>query len=162
MEYVSIISDVVSALATVVAAGFVIGIFLYNKKQQQFDFLEQSFDVLQRINEKALESPEHSLAAVLSGNPNDKTTKEDAFIVYFHYMRINRIFRAFEYCNGGFITKEQRDRICSPAIPTLVPILDKLPAILERGYPAGDSTNSFAEFLIPLVREANVPRRITG
>ncbi|MEL7026005.1 MAG: hypothetical protein AAGO57_02080 [Pseudomonadota bacterium] len=145
----NLIFNIITSVASAVTAFFVIGIFFYNRRQQQFDILEQSFDVLQRVNEKALESSDNVLAAVRSANPDDTTGEEEARIIYFHYMRINRIFRAYEYCSGGFITEEQRDRISEPQIRTLVSVVDKLPAILERGYP-----DDFHDFLIPLVRAA--------
>ena len=141
--------NIVTSVSTAVTAFFVVGIFFYNRRQQQFDILEQSFDILQRVNEKALESPENVLAAIRSASPNDKTEVEEAMRIYFHYMRINRVFRAYEYCRGGFITEEQRNRISEPQIRTLISVADKLPAMLERGYP-----DDFHDFLIPRVRNA--------
>ncbi len=149
--------NIVTSVSTAVTAFFVIGIFFYNRRQQQFDILEQSFDVLQRVNEKALESRSNVLAAIRSANPDDKTDADEAMFVYFHYMRINRVFRAYEYCRGGFITEEQRDRISEPQIRTLVSVVDKLPAILERGYP-----DDFHDFLIPRVRAARPAKLINS
>ena len=145
----NLIFNIITSVSTAVTAFFVIGIFFYSRRQQQFDILEQSFDVLQRVNEKALESPENIMAAILSANPSEETTEEEARVIYFHYMRINRVFRAYEYWRGGFITEEQRDRISEPQIRTLVSAVEKLPAILERGYP-----DDFHDFLIPRVRNA--------
>lgn len=144
--------NLITTLSTSIAALFGVGIFFYSRRQRQFDILEQSFDVLQRLNEKALERDELTEAAILSGNPDDKTSREEARIIYFHYMRINRMFRAYEYYRGWFITKNQRDRIIAPHLGTLVPILPKLPAILERGYP-----EDFREFLVRKVESASVP-----
>lgn len=63
-------------------------------------------------------------------------------------MRINRIFRAYEYWKGGFITETQRDRISKSQIKMLIPIKDKLPRVLERGYP-----EDFHQWLLPLVED---------
>lgn len=153
---INLLLDIITSISTAVAAFFVIGIFFYSRRQQQFDILEQSFDVLQRLNEKALESPENVLAAIQSANPDDKTGVKEGKRIYFHYMRVNRVFRAYEYCRGKYITEEQRDRIANPQIRTLVSVADKLPAILERGYP-----NDFIhDYLLPRVRSAKQSSRI--
>ena len=149
--------QVITAVSTTVAAVFVVGVFFYNRRQHRFDFIERSFDVLQRVNEKALESPENALAAIRSATPNDETDEDEAMLIYFHYMRINRIFRAYEYWNGGFITEEQRDRISSSQIKMLVPIKDKLERMLERGYPP-----DFHEWLLPLVKKETEVSYITA
>ena len=117
--------------------------------------MEQSFDVLQRINEKALENDQNVLAAVLSANPGDKMTADEARIIYFHYMRINRIFRAYEYHLGGFISSRQRDRIARPQIRTLVSVKDQLPEIIQRGYP-----EDYLEYLMTELGTVKLPDKI--
>lgn len=143
-NYISIVSAILSV-------GSALYIFLYQRRQNSFNILEQSFDVLQRINEKALESSENSLAAVRSCNPDDKTTAEQARIIYFHYMRINRIFRAYEYVRGGYLSQELGDRIIEPHLGTLVSVLPILPSIMERGYPP-----DFREYLIGRVKQTRI------
>lgn len=148
----SIVFSAIAAISTSITTLVAIWIFFYSRKQMQFDILEQSFDVLQRINEKALESNSNVIAAMKSGNPEESTDAADALIVYFHYMRINRMFRAYEYWKGNFITTEQRDRIIVPHLGTLKPILEQLPIIMQRGYP-----KDFIEFLVTEVKKAKVP-----
>jgi len=143
--------DYITAISTFSTALLLFGVFFWGLRQRQFDFLEQSFDLLQRINEKALENDKNAIAAIKSGNPNDNTKAEEARIIYFHYMRINRMFRAYEYRRGWFITTKQRDRIINPHLGTLKPVLEKLPAILDRGYPP-----DFRDFLIKRVSNASL------
>ena len=144
--------ETLANLASLVTAAVAFYIFLYSKKQQRFLILEQSFDVLQRINEKALESDLNACAAVQSANPQDKMSAPDARILYFHYMRINRIFRVFEYYQGGFILWPEAERIITPQVKTLVSVKNKLPFILERGYPP-----EFATFLMQRVELSSLP-----
>ncbi len=125
-------------------------------KKNRFDIMEKSFDALQRINEQALESDKNLLAAIQSGNPLDKTTKDEARIIYFWYMRINRIFRAYEYRRGRFISQNQADRIMYPAIGTLKSAMPKINAILERGYP-----EDFTEWLVVEIEESKAPELIS-
>lgn len=151
MDYFSALS----AVSAAAAAGVAIWVVVYGGKQRRFQILEDSFDVLQRINEAALASEANALAAIRSANPADQATPEEARIIYFHYMRINRIFRAYEYWRGGFLSEKERERVIAPQLRTLVSIQESLPAIVERGYP-----DDFLDFLIPAVRSASESRPI--
>lgn len=139
---INFVLNIITSISTAAAAFFIIGIFLYNRKQRQFEILEQSFDVMQRINEVALSSKENLNAAIKSGNPLDKTDEKAARELYFHYMRINRLVRAYEYHQGGFLSVEHRDLIVKNHISALLPIRENLDTILARGYSDG-----FKEFL---------------
>ncbi|MBL4784616.1 MAG: hypothetical protein JKY49_04225 [Cohaesibacteraceae bacterium] len=148
----------ITTIASVVTASMVVWIFYRSRRQHQFDFLEKSFDVLQRLNEKALSSSANLEAVVKSGNITDKTKAGEARILYFHYMRINRTYRAYEYWRGGYISKEVRDRISDPYWGSYRYLLEKplgksdkskLERMLERGYP-----KDFAEWFIPHVESS--------
>lgn len=152
----NLVLNIITSLSTAVAAFFVIGIFLYNRKQRQFEILEQSFDLMQRLNEVALSSDDNLIAAIKSGNPLDNTGVEAGREIYFHYMRINRLVRAYEYHRGGFLSLEQRDRIIDNHISTLRPILANLDAILARGYP-----DDFKRFLREELKNAEAIPVIT-
>ena len=143
--------DAISTLSAVVTALVAIWIFYYSKKQRQYEFLQQSIDVLQRINEKALESDENVLAAIKSANPEDCTSIDEARRIYFHYMRINRIYRTYEFLQAGYITKKLAEKVFQPYIPTLKSIEDKLPNIMHRGYP-----HDFKDWLVKKVKESNI------
>ena len=144
--------DIITTIASVITAAVAIWIYLYGRHQKRFEIMEQSFDVLQRLNEKALESDENVLAAIRSAQPGDKIGADEARIIYFHYMRINRVYRAYEYHLGGFITKKQRDRIALPQIRTFVSIAEKIPAMIQRGYPS-----DFLDYLAPEIERMSVP-----
>ena len=148
MEQISIF-DLVTTISTTATALFAFGIFFYNRRQRQFEILEQSFDLMQRINETALSSDENLIAAVRSGNLSDETDIEAARHAYFQYMRINRILRAYEYNRGGFLSDEQRDRIIDSHIATLKPAEKNLRSMLEQGYP-----DDFKDFLVQKVSKA--------
>jgi hypothetical protein len=145
----------ISIAAAVFSIGSAIFIFFHQRRERRFDFLEQSFDALQRINEKALESDENVLAAIRSANPADETSAEEGRHIYFHYMRINRIFRAYEFMRGGFLGPSDAERIIGPQLGTLVSIVPQLPPILERGYPA-----DFRDYLLQRVSAAEMSARI--
>lgn len=149
--------EIAGVFAGLFVAGWAIIQFFYERRRRRFEILEQSFDVLQRLNEKALETDSNLRAAILSGHPEDQTPIDEARIIYFHYMRINRMFRAYEYLRGGYITRFEADRIMAPHLGTLKPIAQKLPAILARGYP-----EDFAKYLIKRVEEAKNLPVITG
>lgn len=151
------VGSFVAAVAAVAAAIFSFWLHSFERRRRRFDILEQSFDVLQRVNEKALESDDNLCAAILSGNPGDKTSVEEARIVYFHYMRINRMFRAYEYMKGGYLSEADADRIIKPHLGTLKPVMPKLRAILARGYPP-----DFIEYLLGRVSSAALLPVITG
>lgn len=148
MDGISIF-DLITTVATTATALFAFGIFFYNRRQRQFEILEQSFDLMQRINETALSSDENLIAAVRSGNLADETDIEAARHAYFQYMRINRILRAYEYNRGGFLSDEQRDRIIDSHIATLKPAEKNLRSMLERGYP-----EDFKDFIVTKVAKA--------
>lgn len=131
--------------------------YFYHHKRARFDIMEQSFDALQRINEKALDSDLNLLAAIQSGNPLDRTGEDEARLIYFYYMRINRVFRAYEYRRGKFINQRQADRIMQPAIGTLKGALPKIDAILSRGYP-----EDFIVWLKKRIENADAPKLISS
>jgi len=63
-------------------------------------------------------------------------------------MRINRIFRAYEYRRGYFLSRSERDRIVDSYIGSLVdnPMITE--EFLERGYPA-----DFRKFLLERMKK---------
>lgn len=93
-------------------SGFVaLIVHLYSRRQNRAAILEQSFNALQRINEAALRSDENLIAAINSVRGDETVDVGQARIYYFHYMRINRLFRAYEYWNNGLISKKTAMRI---------------------------------------------------
>lgn len=123
------------AVISFIALAISIWGYFHHHKRARFNIMEQSFDALQRINEKALESDLNLLAAIQSANPMDKTPVDEARIIYFHYMRINRIFKAYEYRRGRFISQRQANRIMQPHFGALKGAMPKFDAIMARGYP---------------------------
>lgn len=131
--------------------------FYWTKRKETFSFLEQSFDDLQRMNEKFLESPENLWAAIMSARPDDDVSKEDARMMYIQYMRINRIFRTWSYGEKNFISKKSANSVIRDHIGVLKNIEDRLPAMLERGYP-----NEFRGFLLNELKSARPVAKLGG
>lgn len=120
---------------------------LYQFRQKKFEILEQSFDVMQRVNELVVSSDENVRAGLPVVN-GDEIDQLSARRMYFTYMRINRIFRAYEYSRGFFLTRRERDRIVDSYIGSLVdnPMITE--EFLERGYP-----RDFREFLLERIKK---------
>lgn len=97
--------------------------------------MEQNFDVLQKINETALSSKENLEAAIRSVNPNDEIDEKEARKIFFHFMRINRLMRMYEYSKVGFISQGEADRIVDAHIGTLKEAMPMLNKFNQRGYP---------------------------
>lgn len=122
-------------------------------RQHQYDLLgilEQNFDVLQRLNELALHSNENLVAAAKSVNFNDNTNPDDLRIIFFSYLRINRMFRLYEYNRLKFLDNYEFHRVFDayiPAISQIVPMIDDLKL---RGYP-----DDFADFLNERVKNGS-------
>lgn len=121
---------------------------LYQHRQKRFEILEQSFDVMQRVNELVVSSDENVVAG-LPSIQGDEIDKFAARRMYFTYMRINRIFRAYEYRRGFFLSRKERDRIVDSYIGSLAgnPLLNE--EFLERGYPP-----DFRKFLLKRLETA--------
>lgn len=119
--------------------------FLWTRYQYRAALLEQSFNALQRINEAALRSDENVLAALRSVRASDETSADQGRIFYFNYMRINRMFRAYEYRRYWLISRRMRDRIIKSHLSSVLEAKTYLPELLERGYPK--------DFVIYLLKE---------
>lgn len=145
----------VSVVPSVIIATVAVTVFFYNRKKdaqqkrlQLFQIIEQNFDVLQRLNEAALKSGQHARAAMQSVNRDENPPEQDAMIVFFHYLRLNRMFRLYEYRRHKFIDEFEFRRVFDSYKGTLldaVPLLDEL---APRGYPS-----DFIEFLKQNVAE---------
>lgn len=129
----------------------------WTKRKDTFSFLEQSFDDLQRMNEKFLENPQNLWAAVVSARPDDDVSEDEARMMYIQYMRINRIFRTWSYGKRNFISKKTAVSIIHDHIGVLKNIEDRLPAMLERGYP-----DEFRGFLIDELKTARPVAKLGG
>ena len=114
-----------------------------HKKRDKTQAIEASFDYLQRINEKALENDENLIAAFHSVLPGDKITLDEARVLYFHWMRLNRICRVYEYMRQGLISKKEALRVIDRYLPLLKSAESQMEQMLRRGYPI-----DFAEFML--------------
>ena len=156
--HVDVFMTSVAALMSVISAMIVLVIYFRSKRQFRVEFLENSFDLLLRLNEKALESDKNLAAVLKSINRADETGIEEARILYFHYMRINRTYRAYEFNREKFISDGMRDRISAPYFGSYKYLLDtkdgdeknsKLSRILALGYPS-----DFREWFITEVKNS--------
>jgi len=64
-------------------------VFFKNRLKDRISALEQNFDVLQRLNEIALQSDDNVIAAVKSVCPDDNINIQEARVIFFQYLRIN-------------------------------------------------------------------------
>ena len=153
---------ILGIVPTTVIATVTVIVFLYNrqrdklaadkdersKRMQLFQIIEQNFDVLQRLNEAALQSGTHARAAMQSVNPDENLPEHDALVVFFHYHRLNRVFRIFEYKRHGFIEEEEFWRVFVAYRGTLLEALKIIDRLKKRGYP-----EDFIDFLKKNVKE---------
>lgn len=133
-------------LAIIVAVATV-GVAFWAWRKDTFTFLDQSFKDLQSINEKILESSENIDAAIYSICPEDKITTDEARQIYIQYLRINRLFRAWQYQQRKFITKRESMVI----IDNHASVLKKHEDILEKMMVRGGYPPKFRKFLIKVV-----------
>ena len=132
------------ALATIVIATLV---FLYTRRKDKISILESSFEYLQRINEKALESDANLIAAFKTVSSKEEISVDNARLVYFHFMRINRIFRVYEYMRKGFLGRKEALRVIDSYLPLIKEAEPLLPQLTKRGYPP-----DFEDFVIDRVK----------
>ena len=122
-------------LPTIVIATISVIVYFKNKRKDQITALERNFDVLQRLNETALESKQNLEAAVKSVHADDTVEAPQARIIFFHYLRINRLHRAWEYQQIGVLKKSDMDRIFENYAGTLKSAQFVIGELCERGYP---------------------------
>jgi len=120
--------------------------------KDRINVLEQNYDVLQRLNEAALLNDENLRAAVLSVRPDDRINLDDARIIFFQYLRINRLYRAYEFFRLKVIDDDELDRIWDSYVSTLVNSEAVIQGLSARGYP-----KDFVAELLKRVRAAQAP-----
>lgn len=129
------LSDLIAVSAVTVTAIVALFVLYFTIVAKRADFIEQSFDVLQRVNEKALSSDENLMAAVRSLAPDDALAIDKAREIYFHFMRLNRVYRVWEYRRRRLIRKSEAQAFYAATLPTLYHAQFLLDRICERGYP---------------------------
>jgi len=133
-----------------IATAATVGVAFWAWRKDTFTFLDQSFQDLQSINEKILESAENVDAAIYSVCPEDKIKTEDARQIYIQYMRINRLFRAWQYAQRKFISKRESMLI----IANHARVLKKHEKILDNMLVRGGYPPKFRKFLKDVVARA--------
>ena len=133
----------------IIATAATAGVAFWAWRKDTFTFLDQSFQDLQSINEKILESSENIDAAISSVCPEDKITTEESREIYIQYMRINRLFRAWQYEDRRFISKRESMMI----IGNHARVLKKHEGILEKMLIRGGYPPRFRTFLIDIVAD---------
>ncbi len=128
-------------------------------KQQRISMIENNLDVLQRLNETALSSEENLEAAFTSVNKSDEATgaynARAARQVFFHYLRINRMYRAWLLKKNDLMTIEEYNLIVKNYAGTLKRALPQMTLLSKRGY-----DNEFIEEIIKIVDESEVAPQI--
>lgn len=123
-------------------------------KQQRILMIENNLDVLQRLNEIALSSPENLEAAFTSVNrTNDSTVKYNekaARKVFFHYLRINRMYRAWLLKDNELMKQEEYDLIVNNYAGTLKRAQTQMKLLSKRGY-----DDRFIEEIDALITDAD-------
>lgn len=152
------LSQIIGAIFTIVIAYLV---YRHTKKMDSISFYEQSFDALQEINAVALSSEENLRAAIASvGGGEEYYDDSKARIFYFHYMRINRLYRAYEYRKAhkwNFFARRSADRIISSHITSIKRAEPFLTTLMERGYP-----EDFRVFLKERLAKSNLASFISS
>ena len=145
-ELISAVSDML-----VPALGIVIAFlaFRWNRRKDRLAFIEQSFNDLQAINQLVLEDKENLLAALDSIWPEEQIDDFEARKIYLHYVRINRLYRTWNYAQQGVISKKQAQIIVQSYASVLKHHEKYLDVMLILGYPEG-----FKKFLINIVSSA--------
>lgn len=143
-------------------------------RQQRMQVIEGNIDVLQRLNETALSNSQnleaaftsvisHEDAARKEGLYQGETTfekeiiwdEEEAREIFFHFLRINRMYRAWLYHDGGIMSSIQYLQIVGNYAGTLKRAAKEyhLDRLAERGYDP-----RFITELERRIREANEPK----
>ena len=78
-------------------------------------------------------------------------------IVFFHYLRLNRMFRLYEYERLNFINEDEFRRIFDSYKGTLIDALPLLDKLAQRGYP-----KDFVVFLRENVNEEDRAPKLGG
>lgn len=134
--YIAIVETVIAAILLVIT----IQVYRFNRKNQRLSAFEQNFDVLQRLNQLALSSEKNVIAAVKSVRTEDDIGADEARIVFFHFLRINRMLRAWKYRNEGVISNIEYQEIIENYAGTLKEAKEEqsgklIDALKQRGYP---------------------------
>lgn len=130
------IKVLVPAIPSAVIAAVSVVAFRKNALKDRIAAMEQNFDVLQRLNETALQNDKNLMSAIRSATPDDEVKPEEARRIFFHYLRINRLMRAYEYGRIGVLKQEDVDRIFQSYAATLCTALPLLDGLAERRYPS--------------------------
>ena len=137
-------------LLGILATAATVGGAFWIWRKDKFVFLDQSFHDLQEINGKILESDENIDAAIYSVCPEDKITTPEARQIYIQYMRINRLFRAWQYSRSRFMSERKAKQIIADHCRVLKNHEKNLDQMLMRGgYP-----KTFRKFLLDAVASA--------
>ena len=111
-------------------------VFAYLRlRQQRILALEGNLAVQQHLNELALASSENLKAAFMSVRDDGEYDEEGAREVFFHYLRLNRIYRAWILWQNWVLRREDYHQIVECYAGTLkkaAPLFDHL---RHRGYP---------------------------
>lgn len=132
-------------------------IFYFQRRQSEIQLIERSFDSLQRINEKALESSENVVAAMKSIRADEEFTVDEARIYYFNYMRLNRLYRMWIYMEKGIVSKGEAMDVIRSGLPSVKESEKYLENLLIRAY-----SPTFTTFVKEQLKDIGVPPRISS
>lgn len=132
-------------------------VYFKNERKDRMAALEQNFEVLQQFNELALQSDDNLIAAMKSVVPDDELTAERARIVFFHYLRMNRMLRAYEFGRVGALRNSDVERIIDSYAPALKEAAADFHVLRQRGYP-----EDFIDFVSKRIEKFERAPRLDG
>lgn len=148
-----VISSIGEILLPVVALVYAKLAYDWTKRKDRLVFFESSFVDLQNINEYALKSDENLLATVQSIWPEIDPDPKKVREVYVNFIRINRLFRAWNYWKQGVLTKQEAFEIIDSHAGVLKASKTQLNSMLSMGYPE----NFKSDLLIRIDEAKDIP-----
>lgn len=127
-------NDALMVLVTLLAAGITAFFAWQRHRQERIFALERNLDIQQRLNEIALSSEENLKAAFTSVRDDGVYDQEKAREVFFHFMRLNRMYRAWVLWKNRVLKKEDYELIVGNYARTLVKAEPLLNDLRYRGY----------------------------
>lgn len=103
--------------------------------RQRILALEHNLDIQQRLNELALANDKNLKAAFCSVRDDGEYDEDGAREVFFHYLRLNRIYRAWVLWQNWVLRSEDFLQIIDSYAGTLKKAAPMFDSLRHRGYP---------------------------
>lgn len=145
-------NDVLALIVATIAMLSAIFFACLQLYQQRIFALERNIDILQRLNETALSSPENLKAAFTSVRDDGQYRPEEAREVYFHFLRLNRLYRAWLLRKAWALRRRDYDLVMDNYAGMLKKAEPMLGELRHRGYP-----EAFIADLKTAVANASLP-----